>query len=920
MAAIDRAPWNALVDDDGSNLVGTPWTKDIVKTVLLDPIDAAIATLAPIGGNPNFGSISIGLNPATTGAVRLANNTFIVSRNGDNTADVPLLGLNAANVVLLASGGQETLIGGNAIVLGNIKTAPAAIVYWSSRTQLLAPGVAQLTLQSDVANIGVVLDFATDGVLKILNRARSDYADLTCAKITAYGPVRIGPAGATATAVPGDLVVARSATTGAVYFGNSAAYIYWDGTTFNLTGGLTPNGARDLGSPVNHWNNLYVESISIGTLPATTGAIRLPNNVAMYARNAANSADLPILYYDTSDRLVLGYAGQSVIPYSINQDFGVPPGGAATWRQGFFSGGVAIGTVPAQGGALRLTNQQYISSRNGAGTADIFLLGLHSDNAIYMGSSGCLAVAPYAAATMLGMGSSPWAGLVVASTGTVQGGEFLSTGINGYRAPDGGGFYWASKTFLACPAVGQLVLENTLGSIGVGLDFATDTVLKVRNRALTAYADIIVGTLTLDAAYFRFKDRGFLQATSDGVFSLANYAGTNLTSFSPTTDTTGSLGAPGARWNGAYISGFLAMGGNMASAGLIRLPQAGYVYSRNAANTGDIFVIGCGVGGDDVVYVGHPGSVLSLRGTTITASGAALMPSGDNATNLGAPANRWGHLYIAGTLVGGAVAVAGGITGGSDVKIPDVAWYMWQTRGALGAIAVDKIALLNVNNTSGVGLDFSTDGTLKIRTRTHAADGNLSAATFKATGGPNVGDLRLPKNGNGITFTDAAGTGYQYALYTDSANNILLGDHGTGGGTAALNVIVRATALVWMDKSPVAIGALPASQGTLRLPNAGSIYARNAANSGDFRLLELTNGNIGRLGDPNLSLVVYGQLLMDPAALLSIQGPTMFYEMAAAPGAPGAGAVTVFARNTGGKTELIAYFNGGGVVRLAIQP
>ena len=39
LMAIDRGPWNALIDDDGSNLVGTVWNKDKIKTVLLDPID-----------------------------------------------------------------------------------------------------------------------------------------------------------------------------------------------------------------------------------------------------------------------------------------------------------------------------------------------------------------------------------------------------------------------------------------------------------------------------------------------------------------------------------------------------------------------------------------------------------------------------------------------------------------------------------------------------------------------------------------------------------------------------------------------------------------------------------------------------------------------------------------------------------------
>jgi hypothetical protein len=43
MPTINRTPWNALVDDDGTGTVGTPWTKDKIKTVILDPADAAYA-------------------------------------------------------------------------------------------------------------------------------------------------------------------------------------------------------------------------------------------------------------------------------------------------------------------------------------------------------------------------------------------------------------------------------------------------------------------------------------------------------------------------------------------------------------------------------------------------------------------------------------------------------------------------------------------------------------------------------------------------------------------------------------------------------------------------------------------------------------------------------------------------------------
>ena len=43
--AIDRGPWNALVDDDGSNLIGSLWNKAAIKTVILDPADAAFAPI-----------------------------------------------------------------------------------------------------------------------------------------------------------------------------------------------------------------------------------------------------------------------------------------------------------------------------------------------------------------------------------------------------------------------------------------------------------------------------------------------------------------------------------------------------------------------------------------------------------------------------------------------------------------------------------------------------------------------------------------------------------------------------------------------------------------------------------------------------------------------------------------------------------
>lgn len=52
MTLIDRSMWNALVDDDGTGQVGTPWTKDQIKVVLLDPTDGAITRIVGVDGSP----------------------------------------------------------------------------------------------------------------------------------------------------------------------------------------------------------------------------------------------------------------------------------------------------------------------------------------------------------------------------------------------------------------------------------------------------------------------------------------------------------------------------------------------------------------------------------------------------------------------------------------------------------------------------------------------------------------------------------------------------------------------------------------------------------------------------------------------------------------------------------------------------
>lgn len=63
-------------------------------------------------------SVRIGTNPATAGAVRIANNTEIQGRNAANSADVRMFALSTSDRVQIAPGGADIQWGGTLIALG----------------------------------------------------------------------------------------------------------------------------------------------------------------------------------------------------------------------------------------------------------------------------------------------------------------------------------------------------------------------------------------------------------------------------------------------------------------------------------------------------------------------------------------------------------------------------------------------------------------------------------------------------------------------------------------------------------------------------------------------------------------------------------------------------------------------------------
>ena len=95
--SIDRTPYNALVDDDGTGTTGTPWNKAAIAGVILDPTDAAIA--AAIAGVPiPPGSVLTLLGSASgRDATATANSPAYVSIPPLALGDAVLVSVNAVN-------------------------------------------------------------------------------------------------------------------------------------------------------------------------------------------------------------------------------------------------------------------------------------------------------------------------------------------------------------------------------------------------------------------------------------------------------------------------------------------------------------------------------------------------------------------------------------------------------------------------------------------------------------------------------------------------------------------------------------------------------------------------------------------------------------------------------------------------------
>jgi hypothetical protein len=164
-------------------------------------------------------------------------------------------------------------------------------------------------------------------------------------------------------------------------------------------------------------------------------------------------------------------------------------------------------------------------------------------------------------------------------------------------------------------------------------------------------------------------------------------------------------------------------------------------------------------------------SVIEAQRVRIDGAGVfsgQLLFSPDNTYDLGASgASRPRNLYVAQT----------GFFG-SDVNVGATRTIYWTSRALLKSPADGQVTVTNFAATAGVGVDVTTDGTLKVRTRAMSADAQLSAASVR---GNAVAFASLPTAVEGmlVAVTDATTNVWGATITGGGANHVLAYYNGT---------------------------------------------------------------------------------------------------------------------------------------------
>ena len=208
-------------------------------------------------------------------------------------------------------------------------------------------------------------------------------------------------------------------------------------------------------------------AVVVGTTPALSGTICLPNGGFINARNAANTADVNLIYLNSSNHAQIGTALDMSAQEIIN----------------VFD--LQLGTNPAATGIIRIPNNSWITARNAANTADINFIQVDANNHVAFGAPSAL-VRAKAQGNVTVLTTATW-GLLA-----LGGGTFYDTGgmvgASRITVPNDG--YYLIQGHISFPSNATAMRLISLRQNGTEIAATSVNAVNGTNSALEASATV----------------------------------------------------------------------------------------------------------------------------------------------------------------------------------------------------------------------------------------------------------------------------------------------------------------------------------------------------------------------------------------------------------------------------------------------